>query len=171
MTWPFFDFASPTWTKPFCELYFSILILLFFRRHRHCRCPVERRERERDRKIGVAVRGSSWDPMGGGASCAVQIKRDTTEISGSLSFFFFSPLAPKNGIAHKTKMSDKMTQIEGNQRKIFFFSTNNQQKNDVVHTKKMKIEISSIGGRRHHIIDEFVYSNHLNFFRQQQKIN
>jgi hypothetical protein len=36
-------------------------------------------------------------------------------------------LAPKNGIAHKTKMSDKMTQIEGNQRKIFFFSTNNQQ--------------------------------------------
>lgn len=132
------DFQTILWVVFF---YFSILILLFFRHHRHCRCPVERRERERerDRKKGVAVRGSSWDPMGGGASCAVQIKRDTTEISGSLSFFFLlSPSAPKNGIAHKTKMSDKMTQIEGNQRKIFFFffwPTANTKMKLFTHTK------------------------------------
>lgn len=64
MTWPFFDFASPTWTKPFCELYFSILILLFFRRHRHCRCPVERRERERQKKRCCCAR-QQLGPDGG----------------------------------------------------------------------------------------------------------
>ena len=110
--------------------------------------------------------------MGGGASCAVQIKRDTTEISGSLFFFFFFP-RPQNGIAHKEKMSDKMTQIEGNQREIFF-SVNKNKVVDNLDTKRWKSGFSSIG-RRRHIMDEFVYPNHLNFFlylkKKKKKLN
>ncbi len=164
MTWPFLIFLS--FHQPFCWccIYF---ILFYFHRH-HRRHPVE----------GVAVRGSSWDPMGGGASCAVQIKRDTTEISGSLSFFFFFffcflPRPPKMVSPTRRKWATKWHKLKATNGKSFP-PPRPTRKNEVVHTKKMEIGISSIGRRRRHIIDEFVYSNHLNFHlqrQQQQKLN